>query len=204
MRANTQYTSGNIELAVFPLEALYITQGENGSFSHQGSFAIDFVGWDTINNHQITHCPYYAPCDLKMIDIADNNSHSYVYQSLNKVKLINGEYDYLNLLVAHDDNAYSLGRVVYQGGLLGNTGTYGNVTGDHVHMECKIGSYNGMYHNNQGTYMMRNASHLYQALGVNDTALIRPLNYPWEEFINGGRKKKKFPWYIIYSLQNKG
>ena len=200
MRAYTQYKDGSIDLSMFPLENMYITQGENGTYSHQGSLAMDFAGMDS-NGNQVLRCPYYAPCDLKLINIVDNASHSYVYQSLNKVYFPNGEYDYLNLLVAHDDDSYSVGRVVLQGGLLGKTGTTGNVTGDHVHMECKIGQFNGMYHNQYGTYMMRNASHLYNALGVNDTNLLRPLNYPWRLFYHGGRKKKGFPWYIVYALQ---
>ena len=31
---------------LFPLEYMYITQGENGGYSHQGSYSMDFVGYN--------------------------------------------------------------------------------------------------------------------------------------------------------------
>ena len=47
MRAGQQMVDehGN-QVALFPLEYLYVSQGENGSYSHQGILAIDFLGWE--------------------------------------------------------------------------------------------------------------------------------------------------------------
>ena len=55
------YTLGaGTQLAVFPMDMINITQGENGPFSHRGSLAMDFVG--THNSY-----PYYAPFDCKCV-----------------------------------------------------------------------------------------------------------------------------------------
>ena len=35
----------NRQLCLFPLPYMNISQGEGGSYSHAGSYAIDFLGW---------------------------------------------------------------------------------------------------------------------------------------------------------------
>lgn len=193
-----KYKAGYIETAVFPLEYIYITQGEDGSYSHKGSYAIDFAGRDAYGT--LTRCPYYAPCDLKLVATPDPANHLYIYESIQRVYLIDGSYDYITLAVAHDDDSYTIGRTVLQGELLGKTGTYGNVTGDHVHMEGKKGLYEGMYHNNYGTYMLVNEGHLYDILGTNDTIIERGYGYNWRNFDTIFGRKKHFPWFIYYGL----
>lgn len=197
MRPFEKYKNkNNIELAMFPLEYLYITQGEDGAFSHKGTYAIDFAGRDFRGT--VTRCPYYAPFDMELVAIPDPSNHAYVYTSLEKVQCVTGDYDYVTILVAHDDDSYQVGRIVYQGGLLGKTGTYGNVTGDHVHMEIKLGTYNGLVQNQYGIYMLRNSTHIWLLLGCNDTIVEHGLNYDWRLF-SDVVKKKKFPWFIYYA-----
>ena len=205
MRPLTRYIgNNNLENAVFPLQFMYITQGENGGYSHQGTYAIDFQGMSSISSRQY-RCPYYAPCDMELVAIADSNNHGYVYTSINNVNFIDGTTGKLTLLVAHDNTSYSVGRRVMQGYELGKTGTYGNVTGDHVHMEAKKGNYEGIIQNQQGIYMLKNSTHIYNLIGVNDTILLVDMGYNWREFSSSPtppsiRKKSTFPW-AIYMLK---
>ena len=148
-------------------------------------------------------CPYYAPVDLQLVAIADANAHSYVYTSVEEVNFIDGTSDYFTILVAHDDTSYNVGRRVSQGYELGKTGTYGNHTGDHVHIEVKKGTWEGLYQNSQGVWCMRNADHLYNLFGVNDTILLVTGGYNWQEFSDtpippSYTTKSKFPW-VLYA-----
>ena len=209
MRANTRYIGTNgKQNAVFPLEFMYLTQGEFTQGSHKGMYAMDFQGMYNASTRRY-RCPYFAPVDLKLVAIADPNNHAYVYESINEVNFIDGTSDYLTILVAHDNDSYSVGRTVGQGFELGKTGTYGQVSGDPVHMEVKKGHYEGCHYNSDGIYMMTNETHIYDVLGVNDTVLLVTGGYNWREFsespipptpppIPSNRNLKSFPW-VLYA-----
>ena len=203
MLANHTYVGQNgKQNTVFPLEFMYLTQGENGGYSHQGSYAMDFQGMSSPST-RLLRCPYYAPVDLRLVAIADSNAHSYVYTSLQEVNFIDGTSDYFTILVAHDDTSYSVGRTVSQGMELGRTGTYGISSGDHVHIEVKKGTYEGCHTNSQGVYMLTNSTHLYDLFGVNDTVLLVDGGYNWREFGTPPTptptyRRDKFPW-VLYA-----
>lgn len=204
MLANHTYVGqNNKQNTVFPLEYMYITQGENGGYSHQGCYAMDFQGYGA--SGRILRCPYYAPVDLRLVAIADSNAHSYVYTSLQEVNFIDGTSDYFTILVAHDDTSYSVGRTVSQGMELGRTGTYGISSGDHVHIEVKKGTYEGCHTNSEGVYMLTNSTHLYNLFGVDDTVLVEDYNYNWRSYgippippTPTETKKRVFPW-VLYA-----
>ena len=121
------------QVALFPMEYIYISQGENGSYSHQGILAIDFLGWGP--NGRILKCPYYAPCDCKVVY---HGRYYNVWESLKPVVTPQG-LNYICFEVAHDDTPPALGTIAKQGDLIGHTGTNGNVTGDHLHLNTAIG-----------------------------------------------------------------
>jgi hypothetical protein len=202
MLANHTYVGqNNKQNTVFPFEFMYLTQGEGGSYSHAGTYAMDFQGMSSPSTRML-RCPYYAPVDLRLVAIADSANHSYVYTSLDKVNFVDGTYDYFTILVAHDDTSYSVGRIVAQGFELGKTGTYGIATGDHVHMEVKRGTYEGLIQNLQGNYMLKNSTHLYDLFGVNDTVLLVDGGYNWQEFSDSpfpySSRRTSFPW-VLYA-----
>ena len=206
MLANHTYVGQNgKQNTVFPLEFMYLTQGENGGYSHQGSYAMDFQGMYNVSTRRY-RCPYYAPVDLTLVAIADSNSHSYVYTSNNEVNFVDGTTGYFTILVAHDNDSYSVGRVVPQGYELGKTGTYGQSTGDHVHMEVKKGTYEGCHTNSDGVYMLTNSTHLYDLFGVNDTVLLVYGGYNWQEFSDSpfpySVRRSNFPW-VLYARKNR-
>lgn len=201
---HTYIGTNNKQNTVFPLEYMYLTQGENGGYSHQGSYAMDFQGMYNASTRRL-RCPYYAPVDMTMVAISDSNSHGYVYTSDNEVNFIDGTSGYLTILVAHDNTSYSVGRHVDQGQMLGQTGTYGNVTGDHLHIEAKKGQWEGLVQNSQGVYMLKNSDHIYNLIGVDDTVLLVTGGYNWREFGDEPippeptfKKNNKFPW-VLYS-----
>lgn len=203
MLANHSYIGSNgKQNAVFPLEIMYLTQGEFSQGSHKGMYAMDFQGMYNASTRRY-RCPYYAPVDLELVAIADPNSHAYVYTSLTEVNFIDGSIDYLTILVAHDDTLYSVGRRVNQGAMLGQTGTTGIASGDHVHMEVKKGRYEGLIRNEYDIAMLKNETHIYNILGVNDTMLLVDGGYNWREFSEQpippyNYEKRKFPW-VLYA-----
>ena len=197
MRAGERMVDdNNNQVTLFPLEYIYISQGEGGSYSHKGILAIDFLGWS--NNGRKLQCPYYAPCDCKVV------YHDYYYnvwESLNPVVTPLG-LNYICFEVAHDDNPPALGTVASQGDLIGHTGTNGHVTGDHVHINTAIGHYQGFYTVSSGKRQLVNSSHIYKTFYVNDTIIKHGYGYPWVKF-NGGvvptpSKKYKFKW-VLYA-----
>lgn len=207
MLANTTYVGSNgKQNTVFPLEYMYLTQGENGSYSHQGTLAMDFMGYGA--NGRIYQCPYYAPCTLELVATPDWSNHIYVYTSTEIVNFIDGTSDYFTIMLNHDNNIYSIGRTVTQGQILGYTGTYGGGSssgvGDHVHIEAKKGYWEGLIRNSQNVWCMKNADHIYNLLGINDTILIVDGGYNWREFAptppppTEEISKPKFPW-VLYS-----
>ena len=202
MLANHSYIGSNgKQNAVFPLEFMYLTQGEFSNSTHKGMYAMDFQGMYNASTRRY-RCPYYAPVDLELVMIADSNSHAYVYTSLSEVNFIDGTSGYLTILVAHDNDTYNIGRRVSQGMELGKTGTYGIATGDHVHMEVKKGTYEGLITNEYGISMMKGETHIYDILGVNDTILLVDGSYNWQEFSQSPSPytipHKKFPW-VLYA-----
>ena len=104
----------------------------------------------------------------------------------------------------------SVGDVVQQGQIFNRSGTGGNVTGDHVHLETGKGQVNlsqYRYHFYDTTDCKRIVPD--HALFVNDTYVTPRAQYNWVEFDGGITpppipptpivlKKTKFPW-VLYA-----
>lgn len=168
-------------------------QGENGSFSHAGSFAMD------MGIPGIQHIPYYAPCDVtcKMVD---RPNAMIAWESDAAVEWVNGTVDYISFYVIHDNSSSAgdivVGKKVRKGELLGHTGWGGNVpaqeAGDHVHLNTGRGKYTGGYTNSSGTFCINNEVHNYDVFPNCDSSgtsyKVTPQagvpTYPWK--CNGG------------------
>lgn len=193
------------EVLLFPLEYLYMSQDEGGSYSHLYTYSIDCLGWGV--NGRIYKCPYYAPCTLKCITVSNGNV---VWESTNKVHYADGTLDYVTINFVHDNNTsvHYVGEIIQQGDLIGHTGTALNVTGDHVHINTARGHYAGFYDVGTGHYQLRNATHVYDTMYVNDTIIKQGYGHNWRTY-NGGitpsGKKYKFKW-VLYAnkLRNGG
>lgn len=188
--------SDGYEVMLFPLAFLYITQGENETFSHNGILAMDFAGYD--ENGVIPDCPMYAPCSCKCVAIIDSDNNGRVFESLEKVHTPNG-LQYVTFMCFHDENPIAnIGDVFTQGEIFAHTGTAGNVTGDHTHFNTANGKYDGWENvppDNRGQLV--NSEHIYNICYVNNTELVNGLNYNWRIF-TGLIKRHKFKW-VLYA-----
>lgn len=135
----TGSTSDGYQYFMFPMnEYIYISQGENGSYSHKGTLCIDFLGWN--ENGRVYKCPYYAPCDAKCV--AKGSGGDWVaFESIDKVHCADGTLSKMCWVQVHDDTPLSVGTIVKQGEVIGHTGTTGNVTGDHLHLNVAKGEW---------------------------------------------------------------
>lgn len=193
--------SDGYEVMLFPLPYMYISQGENGNYSHQGTYNIDFIGWGA--NGRIYQAPMYAPCSCRCVATIDVNNNGRIFQSLNKVHTPNG-LQYVTFMCFHDNNPIaSVGDTFNQGDIFAHTGTAGNVTGDHTHFNCANGTYAGWENvPPQNNGQLINSTHIYDICYINDTVIIDGLNYNWVTYKGNINPKKKFnnkfPW-VLYA-----
>lgn len=119
------------EVSLFPLDYLDCTQKPDPSaYTHCCGNATDWVG-------STAQYPYYAPFSCHRIDYDSSNGNA-VYASDTEVWTPSG-LTYMIVQFMHDTAVPSATNFT-QGQLIGHTGTAGNVTGDHVHIEQATGS----------------------------------------------------------------
>ena len=188
------------EVMLFPLPYMYISQGENESFSHAGILAIDFLGWDA--DGRVYNAPMYAPCTCTCVAYIDSYNKGRIFQSVDRVHTPNG-LEYVTFMCFHDNNPIAtIGERFRQGDVFAHTGTAGGVTGDHTHFNCANGQYAGWENvppDNHGELV--NSEHIYDICYVNDTILVEDYNYDWQYYQNGfipSNKRKGFPW-VLYA-----
>lgn len=186
------------EVMLFPLPYMYISQGENESYSHAGILAIDFLGYD--QNGRVYNAPMYAPCSCTCVAIIDATNNGRVFVSNDTVHTPLG-LQRVTFMCFHDDNPIAhVGDSFVQGQLFAHTGTAGNVSGDHTHFNTASGTYAGWENvppDNNGELV--NSESVYRICYVNDTVLVNDYNYGWLEY-NGSLfpdiKFKGFPWVL--------
>ena len=203
------------QVALFPLPYVYVSQADDETYSHESwYYATDYLGWDA--NGRVYRCDCYAPVDIECIYV-DTSECMAVWESLDTVNLANNTVDYLGLIVYHDNDItnglVTVGTIKRQGDVFNKTGTGGNVTSDHMHLETGYGKYtlphtstgqgtaNYKYHFTDYTDVKR--LHNYDALYINDTTIIySPNYYTWVEYSGGHTPtrypKTKFPW-VLYA-----
>lgn len=125
-----------LQVCLFPLPVLYVTQTSSpSSYSHCCGSPFDCVGTSP-------QYSYYAPCDMQLIYAGPSgNGMPRIWQSRQQVITPSGT-GYVCIEFGHDNNPpYStVGATVSQGQLIGHTGTAGQVTGDHVHIDQAHGT----------------------------------------------------------------
>lgn len=158
------------EVCLFPLEYMYISQGE-----HQLK-AIDFLGWNS--QGRVYDCECYAPFSGSVV--YTGNDHNMIYWSDSPVRFADGTLDYATILVAHSMTAPAgVGTHFTQGDLWYHTGNYGQSTGDHLHMEVAKGHVMWA----SGGLNLNNPYSMYDMMSVNDTTLVNGYGYNWRTSI---------------------
>lgn len=172
------------EVALFPMPYLYMSQDEGGDYSHTGTYNIDFVGYN--GSSIITSAPIYAPCTMKVVSVTltYQGGNNVTFESVNKVHLPNGDLDYFCIEFSHDNNPpiTTIGQIVNQGDLCYHTGTYGYVTGDHVHTCVGQGHYQGITQRSSGNWDLTNRIHYWNGVYVNNTTIIEGFGHNWREW----------------------
>ena len=190
------------EVALFPCEALYLTESRDPD--EHDVLALDFLPRNT-SGAVITAMPCYAPFSGTLV--YTGNDHNCILESDNKVHMPDGSLQYGRVLVAHSFTAPVQGTHYNQGDLFYRTGNYGMSFGEHLHMEvASVSSKSAQYWNNGGIGIY-GAIHMWNALYVNNTVLLRPENYNWQEFQGGGtvtvKTRDHFPW-VLYARKLRG
>ena len=193
------------EVMLFPLEIMWMTQGE-----HQG-YCMDFQGakYDSGGNVVREYrCPLYAPCSCTCVARSSSGDWQ-VFTSDDLVHVPGiGLPTKISFEIGHDNTPRQVGDHFTQGDLIGHTGTNGQVTGDHVHYNIAQGVYTAPW-----SGQLNNSIHIYSGCYVDDTVIYRGGGYDWVEYgeypptptpSGGTILKSKFPW-VLYArkLRNK-
>ncbi len=170
-----------MEKALFPLKYMNQTQGVNGSYSHQGTYAIDY------GNRGVKE-KLYAPFTGIIRKIYTTSGNGVWLESVDKVLYADGTIDYMTVLTMHDDDVSDLkvGQIIKQGEVYYHQGKAGNATGIHVHLEVGKGKYTGTgwYKNSNDIWMINNAIHPCDALFLTeDIDIVDDGGYNWRKLV---------------------
>ena len=108
-----------MEKAILDIKELNITQGMNGSYSHNGDKAIDLG----------EACSYLRAPFTGTIKRIYKNCNAVWLESSEKVMYADGTVDYMTVMTLHDSNISNLkvGQKIYQGETYYHPGVKGNV-----------------------------------------------------------------------------
>lgn len=153
-------TSG-VQLAQFPMDRIYITQGERGSFSHSTNWAIDLVGTHT-------KYPYYAPCDVTLVKKITSEA-LLEWTTDNPVMCADGIIRKFSFWCIHEvGNPFTVGKKLKKGEHMGRTGIGAFATGDHLHLEVgQVGA------------VRSKPLHTYDIFAVNGVDIVNGYGYNW-------------------------
>lgn len=130
--------SDGVQVAVFPSQDLYITQGTNTNYSHKNTLNTD-------NASGSSRRRLYAPCDV--VCVSNQTSGGYgivIYQTVNPVHTARYGITHFSLVLMHDNNSsmWQVGKTYEQGEWFyteGDADPSGLTTGIHVHYEVALG-----------------------------------------------------------------
>lgn len=165
------------EVALFPCATLYLSPERNPD--EHDVLALDFLPYNT-DGERITAMKCYAPFTGKIV--YTGNDHNCILQSDDLVHAPDGSLKYMRVLVAHSEVAPVLNTHYEQGDEFYTTGNYGYSFGEHLHMEvATVDNKNDRLWNSSGVGIY-NAIHMWNALYVDGTVLLRPEDYDWREY----------------------
>lgn len=158
-----------MEKALFPSKYMRITQGYNEG-THKDSYAIDNADKDGgISN-------LYAPFNGIIKKIYPNDANEVWLESIDKVEYPDGTIDYMTIMFAHSNDVSNLfvGKRINKDDAFYTEGTKGNATGNHCHIECGKGKFegNGWHKNAYGYWSINNGKRPEECLWIDDSINI--------------------------------
>lgn len=201
----TLYSNDGTQVALFPLDYMYITQiASPGNYSHCCGNAMDCIGTYDVY-------PVYAPFDLHRTGGPSGQDNYTFYESDTEVVTPSGK-SIVSFVIMHDNNVPSQ-TSFKQGELMAHTGTAGFVTGDHTHIEAALGSHNRLINSgitcSSGTtcyYLEGNVSPNL-VFYVNDTTIVQSQGLNWQTYDGGtpepepqpsGKRKGMPIWMMLF------
>lgn len=171
------FTRDGLQGILFPMEYMTLTQGTGGTFTHEGTQNIDIAG-NTVYVEMA-----YAMADCVTVDKSIDKS-GIVFETQNIVEFADGSVDYFHWRMYHDNNTDDLfiGKKFKQGEKIYDEGKFGNATGNHIHLSCGRGKYQGTVINPQGNRELKAEMEPHKAMFVNGTIIKKSLGYDWKEF----------------------
>lgn len=115
----------------FGMKVLNITQGRYGTYSHKGLNAYDLGSIADVVEY------FYAPCNLLVTGVLEYKKTGFA----NTVLFYDVENN-VTLALTHIDNLmdkHKVGTVIESGSVMYASGTKGNATGKHIHLEIGSG-----------------------------------------------------------------
>lgn len=192
------------QVLLFPLPYIYISQGEGGSYSHAGTLNIDFLGYN--GSQIVNNQDYYAPCDI-ICKVKNTTAYYCCWESVNEVWCADGVLRKISIMNIHGDYLPDVGTIIRQGEKMGVTGSYGQASGDHVHLNFANGAYAGQEQvPPDDNWELKNSNHIYDLCYVNDTGIIVGYGYDWKTYIPPsppGEFKKNHYKFNLFSKQLK-
>ena len=168
-----------MEKPIYPSSYMRITQGYNIG-SHIDSYAIDEGSID----QGISKIK--APFTGIIKKIYPQDANEVWLESIDKVEYPDGTVDYLTMMFAHSNDVSDLfvGKRIIQGENFYTEGTKGNATGNHCHIECGKGKFNGTgwYKNASGYYSINNGKKPEECLWIDDQVnILNDNNYNFKK-----------------------
>jgi len=179
MKAGQKLAFKGVQVALFPMQTMRVTQSPDEGFSHKGTKNIDIAGKDSgIEN-------LYAPCDLTCVQNNNTSYHTVIFWSDEKVMLADGSVDYISIRVLHDNDVKDtpVGKKFKQGDVFYQEGTAGYATGNHVHLCVAKGHTKRVVKHASGWSDLSGSIMPNDAFLVNDTIIKDDGGLKWKTFV---------------------
>lgn len=167
------------QLALLPIDHIHITQGEFGTYSHYAGSKNEY-GMDFVVAGQVRY-PLKAPCDSEVIAVLPEYAQV-VWKSRKPVMCADGQKRHIWYRIIHDWNfdRWKVGDKINKGEHIGNTGSAGNSSGDHLHLDVFKYKPDVAWYNQLGVY--DEMLHNYDVFATNNVkSIVEGLGYDWKK-----------------------
>ncbi len=162
-----------MEKAILNVDNLYISQGMNGTYSHQGDLAID-----------ISRLTYLKAPFTGIIKKIYPKCNGVWLESINKVEYADGTIDFMNIMTLHANDISNLkvGQIIKQGTIYYHPGIKGQVTGTHIHLAIGKGKFlgTGWIKNSYSNWCIHNQYDVTKALFIHKDVKQTHSIYKWK------------------------